>query len=1111
MIRSINLITFQTLKLFEITMKNNIISLLFLIYCSFFSLFSVAQATAPDEDGTPYTTCNADGANASRTSNDLSNPVNVGTIDDRSCYANYKETSLYGTTWGIYNITDGSNNQDAENTLQPRIERSLPIAFNTNIGTYVKFSGTFRILEVGETDISSTEGTYIAQAKGQHTGGGGSADPAICLYLAKPVLDANGNQTAFNIYAERIKVRGGTGSGREVVLLKQVDKNEATNFELEVGFRVDPTDPTKKIHYCDATIDGEVFPFNIPDPDRATQSKIRYGAYRVKGDRAQIRWANTTHIKSENGANQVLGGEEPMITLLGDKVKEVEIGSTYTDSGAIAIDNYDGDLTDQIIQTGSVDTSTVGTYTITYNVTDSQSNNATAVSRTVVVGGGDNTTSLPGTIEVESGDLSQNNAHFERNIVGDGNSGTSNIVLGWRKTRIEATDGDGESGSGVNGTIINAVTVTADGNYDFTFTYYKNTTDGVISINSTDATGGSSTTLASFTLLRNDASGTGTATTSSYSTQTVTGVALTTGINYITFTNDDSKNVDLDKVIVTAVAIPPTMTSTGVDDDWTNSDTWIVSGDIAAVPSTTPTAEYDVIINHDVEIPSSFGGAATAKSITVSSGIDFEVRQNNTLTVTNDISLGKPDNGMILYNQNGSFPTVIFGGNYTSGKKTTIVKRLEDDKWTLVSAGLSNAKQSKTFDDSRNETVEATSPNRFAFGDYNDANASGLKYTYILNPDANADDNFDDTSSTWGNGKGWATKSSDSGGSDVVFMGDLHDGDVTIGISTGGNGYNLVGNPYPTYLYGNSTADNTDNVLTVNSSLIDGTIWLWDSTNLAWITKNQSDGAYHINPLQGFFVKATSDGNLSFTEAMQTHTSNSDSFLKTTNSRFEIDLSITSGKLSRKTSIRYIDGKTTSFENGYDSSIFGGYASTLEIYTNLVAGNSAKKLAIQSLPNENYEDMVIPVGVTAEENSEITFTAEALNVPTGLKVYLEDRLTNTFTRLDELNTTYKVQVASGTTEGRFYLHTRSAALSTDNIGLGGVSIYTINKNTLRVAGVNGANATVKVFSILGKKVLDARFSSTSVKDINLPELNTGVYIVNVSSEKGKTSKKIVLE
>ena len=259
-------------------------------------------AAIVDEDTGSYTTCNPDGANATRTSNDLANPVNIGTIDDRTCYANYKESVIDGITWGIYNITNGSNNQDAPNTLQPRMERSLPVASSTNVGTFVKFTGVFRILEVADAGSFSRDGTYIAQAKGQHTGGGGSPDPAICLYRAHPVYGSGSNankQVAFDIYAERILVRGGEGSGREVVLLKRVNKNEVTTFELEVGFKVDPSDATKKIHYCNVIIGGEAFNWNIPDPERGTQSKIRYGAYRVPGGRAQIRWANTKHEKVE--------------------------------------------------------------------------------------------------------------------------------------------------------------------------------------------------------------------------------------------------------------------------------------------------------------------------------------------------------------------------------------------------------------------------------------------------------------------------------------------------------------------------------------------------------------------------------------------------------------------------------------------------------------------------------------------------------------------------------------------------------------------------------------------------------------------------------------------
>lgn len=266
-----------------------------------FTLVSlVLKAQAPDEDTSPDISCSAEFTNATRTSSDLPSPVNVGTIDDRSCYSDYSESNVNGKTWGVYNITDGSNHFGG--TLQPRIERVLSRSKETGVGSYARFTGIVRILEVGDADSFSQDGSYLIQAKGKHTGGGGSPDPAICLYLAKPIYGSGadaGKQVAFDIYAERILVRGGEGFGREVVFLKTVNKNEEINFELELGFRQDPNDAAKKIHYCDAIIGGDAFNWNIPEPEKGIESGIRYGAYRVKGGRAQFRWANTTYQKAE--------------------------------------------------------------------------------------------------------------------------------------------------------------------------------------------------------------------------------------------------------------------------------------------------------------------------------------------------------------------------------------------------------------------------------------------------------------------------------------------------------------------------------------------------------------------------------------------------------------------------------------------------------------------------------------------------------------------------------------------------------------------------------------------------------------------------------------------
>ena len=65
---------------------------------------------------------------------------------------------------------------------------------------------------------------------------------------------------------------------------------------------------------------------------------------------------------------------------------DLSVGDTYSESGATASDNYDGDITaDVVIGGDSVDTSTVRQYTVTYNVTDSSGNAASEVTRTVSV------------------------------------------------------------------------------------------------------------------------------------------------------------------------------------------------------------------------------------------------------------------------------------------------------------------------------------------------------------------------------------------------------------------------------------------------------------------------------------------------------------------------------------------------------------------------------------------------------------------------------------------------------------------------------------------------------------------------------------------------------
>ena len=74
----------------------------------------------------------------------------------------------------------------------------------------------------------------------------------------------------------------------------------------------------------------------------------------------------------------------PVISLLGSSTINLTVGDTLTDPGVTATDDVDGDVTLSITASGIVDTSTPGTYVITYSVTDT-AGNTTAVDRTIIV------------------------------------------------------------------------------------------------------------------------------------------------------------------------------------------------------------------------------------------------------------------------------------------------------------------------------------------------------------------------------------------------------------------------------------------------------------------------------------------------------------------------------------------------------------------------------------------------------------------------------------------------------------------------------------------------------------------------------------------------------
>lgn len=88
--------------------------------------------------------------------------------------------------------------------------------------------------------------------------------------------------------------------------------------------------------------------------------------------------------------------EAPVITLEGDNEVDISLGAAYREPGASAADAVFGDLTEDIVvDSANVDVSRLGTYQVTYNVTDPAGNRAEEKIRIVHVVPGEELKAVP--------------------------------------------------------------------------------------------------------------------------------------------------------------------------------------------------------------------------------------------------------------------------------------------------------------------------------------------------------------------------------------------------------------------------------------------------------------------------------------------------------------------------------------------------------------------------------------------------------------------------------------------------------------------------------------------------------------------------------------------
>ena len=144
---------------------------------------------------------------------------------------------------------------------------------------------------------------------------------------------------------------------------------------------------------------------------------------------------------------------KPELKLNGDKVVVLHQGEEYIDAGATATDAQDGDITSKITVVSNLDNQKLGSYTITYNVQDSDGNKAIPITRTVKVvdkdtpvitlNGENPTEVIIGSTYAEPGYIAMdpNYGDISSSITIEGTVDTSTLGIYYRTYHVKNQDG----------------------------------------------------------------------------------------------------------------------------------------------------------------------------------------------------------------------------------------------------------------------------------------------------------------------------------------------------------------------------------------------------------------------------------------------------------------------------------------------------------------------------------------------------------------------------------------------------------------------------------------------------------------------------------------------